>query len=204
MTNISSQKIHIEPQSFLSYIEKFSEILSKIDSGTIEKIELAIVEIHKTFTNNGKLLVCGNGGSAADSQHIAAEFINGMTHPNNLHLPAISLATDSSILTSHSNDYSFATVFSIQIDAIGKFNDVLLALSTSGKSINILNALSSARHMGMRTISITGSNSEVANLSDVNIQVPSINTQHVQELTLMIEHFICETVISKIRSSINV
>ena len=152
-----------------------------------EKIALAL-------TSDRKLLLCGNGGSAADAQHIAAEFINRyeLERPP---LPAIALTTDTSILTSVGNDYSFNEVFSKQIKALGVEGDVLLAISTSGNSTYIIEAVKVAKSLGIFTVGLTGGEGgQLANLVDLSLVVKSSVTGRIQETHILLGHIICELV----------
>lgn len=139
----------------------------------------------------GKLMIAGNGGSAADAQHIAGEFLSRLNfdrHP----LPAIALTTDTSVLTAVGNDYGFEHIFARQIRGLGKAGDVFIAISTSGRSANVLAALRAAREIGIRTIGMTG-NGETAMpaLCDLCLAVPAIATQHIQEVHIIAAHAIC-------------
>jgi phosphoheptose isomerase len=152
--------------------------------------------IAESFRAGGKLLLCGNGGSAADCQHLAAEFTSRLSadfvRPG---LPAIALTTDTSFLTAYGNDFDFDGVFARQVQALGKPGDVLLGISTSGNSTNVIQAAETARGMNIRTIALTGaSGGQLKDLADVAICVPSDNTQHIQETHLAIEHIICHLV----------
>ncbi|NNG06389.1 MAG: D-sedoheptulose 7-phosphate isomerase [Desulfobacteraceae bacterium] len=152
-----------------------------------EKIALAL-------TGDRKLLLCGNGGSAADAQHIAAEFINRyeLERPP---LPAIALTTDTSILTSVGNDYSFDQVFSKQIKALGVEGDVLLAISTSGNSTNVIEAVKAAKSLGIFTVGLTGGEGgQLASLVDLSLVVKSAVTGRIQETHILVGHIICELV----------
>jgi D-sedoheptulose 7-phosphate isomerase len=178
-------------------IDVNSKILNtNIDS--IEKISRVIVE---GFKHNNKLLIFGNGGSAADAQHIAAEFINKFKFDREP-LPAIALTTDSSILTCISNDSSFSYVFEKQIKALGKKGDIALAITTSdidaeegGHSSDLTFGLKAARNKGLITIGFVGEKSnEILNLLDHYVQVPSKETGRVQEAHILIAHIICELV----------
>lgn len=152
--------------------------------------------IADSFRSGGKLLLCGNGGSAADCQHLAAEFTNVLTKDfDRPGLPAIALTTDTSFLTAYVNDSKqFAEIFARQIDAIGRAGDVLIGLSTSGTSPNVLRAVEAAKKKGMVTIGLTGNRGSLADLADISIRVPSSNTQHIQEAHLSIEHAIADIV----------
>jgi len=150
--------------------------------------------IAESFKAGGKLMVIGNGGSAADSQHIAAEFINRfeIERPP---LPAIALTTDSSILTSIGNDYDFKFVFSKQVKALGKEADVLLAISTSGASQNVVKAVETAKGLGIKTIALTGKEGgELIEKADLVLNVESQSTPRIQEAHITICHIICELV----------
>jgi len=139
----------------------------------------------------GKLLVAGNGGSAADAQHLVAEFVSRLTI-NRPALRAVALTTDSSILTAIGNDFSFDTVFERQIEALGAPGDVFLGISTSGNSKNILTALRQASQRGLTTVGFTGNGGgQMAQLCDLNIIVPSTATMNIQESHLALEHIYC-------------
>ena len=141
-----------------------------------------------------KLLVCGNGGSAADSQHLVAEFVSRLTVDRPA-LRAVALTTDTSILTAIGNDYHYDNVFERQIEAIGNAGDVLLAISTSGNSRNCVKALQISRTMGMHTVSYTGNNGgAMKDLSDINVIIPSNVTMNIQESHLALEHIFCMVV----------
>jgi D-sedoheptulose 7-phosphate isomerase len=153
---------------------------------------LKIVEaIRTTFLNGGKLLICGNGGSAADSQHIAAEFVGRFRNERRA-LPAIALTTDTSALTAIGNDYSYNDVFSRQVDALALDGDVLLAISTSGNSLNVLKAVESALSRNCMVIGLTGGNGgKLCKKCEYVIKVPSDNTARIQEAHILIGHLIC-------------
>ena len=156
-------------------------------------------EIADAFLNGNKLLICGNGGSAADAQHIAAEFVNRFLIKRDP-LPAISLTTDTSVLTSISNDYSFDQVFSKQIRAIGKNGDILLAISTSGNSENLIQAAEVANKMGIYTSAFLGKDGgRLKDLVDLPIIVRSDSVPRIQEAHIMAAHIICQLVDQIIR-----
>ena len=151
-----------------------------------DKIIQISSEISKKIDAGGKILLCGNGGSASDSQHIAAEFVNRFKI-NRSPLPAISLTTDTSNITSIANDYGFQYIFSKQIQAIANEEDVLIAISTSGKSENVIEALKVAREKNILTFTITGKNiSNVEQYSDLNVSIPSDETGVVQQAHITI------------------
>jgi D-sedoheptulose 7-phosphate isomerase len=138
-----------------------------------------------------KLLVCGNGGSAADSQHLVAEFVSRLTVDRPA-LRAIALTTDSSILTAIGNDYSYDNVFERQVEALGIEGDVLLAISTSGNSKNCLKALKLAKQMGIHTVAYTGNDGgKMREHADINVIIPSNVTMNIQESHLALEHIFC-------------
>ncbi len=147
--------------------------------------------LQATLRHGGKILLCGNGGSAADCQHIAAEFVVRYEQRRKA-LPAIALTTDSSILTAHSNDYEFASVFARQVEAIGRKGDCLIAISTSGNSSNIVKAAETARKQGLSVIALTGSNDgALLPFATVAVQVPSTITARIQEAHILIGHWWC-------------
>ena len=159
--------------------------------GAMEEAARAVTTCLKS---GGKILLFGNGGSAADSQHIAAEFI-GRFQKERRALAAIALTTDTSALTALGNDYSFDIVFSRQIEALGRKGDVAVAISTSGNSKNVVEGIKAARAMGLATITLTGHDGgKLAPLSDIKIIVPSKVTARIQESHITISHAICELV----------
>jgi D-sedoheptulose 7-phosphate isomerase len=151
--------------------------------------------VAKQFRAGGKLLLCGNGGSAADCQHMAAELVGRLSReiarPG---LPAIALTTDTSFLTAHANDVGFADVFARQVQALGSRGDVLLAISTSGTSPNIIAAVDRARSIGLSVVALTGPGGPVAEAADIAIRVPTSDIQLIQQIHLAVEHLICELV----------
>jgi D-sedoheptulose 7-phosphate isomerase len=151
----------------------------------------------KTFTAGGKVLILGNGGSAADAQHMAAEFVNRFKI-NRRPLPAIALTTDTSVLTSIGNDFGFDMIFVKQIQALGSPGDIVLAISTSGKSPNVVKAIETAKGMGLKTVALTGGTSQpggdLGPIADLVLNVPTDSTPHIQETHLWLEHMVCELV----------
>ena len=157
-------------------------------------VKKAVDLIVNCFRKGNKILICGNGGSAADSQHIAAEFV-GRYKRERKGLAAIALTTDTSILTAWANDYDYQTVFSRQVEALGNPGDIVIGLSTSGNSANVLKAFEEAKKKKIQCISFTGATGGKLNpLSEVCIQVPSENTPRVQECHMLAYHIICELV----------
>lgn len=159
-------------------------------------IEKVISEIVSCFEGGNKLLICGNGGSAADAQHLAAEFVIRLSHDvTRPALPAISLTTDTSQLTAGGNDIGFENVFARQVEAYGKSGDIILGISTSGNSKNILNAYKMANAKKMKTLGLLGAGGgEAKKICDISIVIPSNNVQHIQEAHITVEHIICEWV----------
>lgn len=167
-----------------------AQILSK-------PIAAAVQAILASVTSGGKVLACGNGGSAADAQHFAAEFV-GRYERERPELAAIALTTDSSLLTAISNDYDFSVIFSKQVRAFGSAGDVLLAISTSGNSANVLAAIEAAHERDMTVVALTGHGGgkigQALRETDVNICVPHERTARIQEVHLLVIHCICDGV----------
>ena len=185
-------------------IERIFHESIRVKEETLEansnKIIQAIETIQELFERNGKIMFFGNGGSAADSQHIAAEFI-GRFKKERRALPAIALTTDSSILTALSNDYSFDIVFARQIEGLGNRDDVAFGISTSGNSKNVMEGIKQAKKMGLKTITLTGcGGGQLAALSDISLIVASTETARIQESHLCVAHTICELVENQILS----
>ena len=159
-----------------------------------KKIENLAKLIVKAFSKSGKLMIAGNGGSAADAQHIAAEFMGKLNLKRDA-LPAVALTTDTSVLTSISNDDHFNQIFSRQIQGIGKSGDVFLAITTSGKSKNILEAIKLSKKKKIKIIVLTGKNGKfLEKYTNICISIPSSNTQTIQEMHIIILHIICDLV----------
>ena len=172
--------------------ESSSLILNSINLS--EKIEESINEIIKCFKRGNKIIVFGNGGSAADAQHIVAEFI-GRFQKERKSLPAISLTTDSSIITSLANDYSYDIVFSRQCESLVSKGDVVIGISTSGKSKNVEEGIKTAKKKGAITIGLLGGDGgTIKNSTDISIVVSSTNTARIQEVHRVIYHIICDVV----------
>ena len=182
-------------KEFDLYIESSIDSIIQLKRNLSEdKIQTIIKKIINCFDKNGKLIFCGNGGSASDSQHLAAEFI-GRYKLDRKPLPAIALNTDTSVLTALSNDLGYAKVFERQIEALANQNDILFAISTSGKSKNVINAVNAAKRLKVFTICFTGAkNNKLSDLTDISINVPAEQVNHIQEMHIMVGHFICELV----------
>jgi len=158
----------------------------------VEDMESAACAMIRSLKNSGKILWCGNGGSAADAQHLATELMGGMTSHERKPIPSIALTTDSSFLTAWSNDTDFESIFSRQVQGIGQAGDVLIGISTSGNSENIIAAVKQAKYKNLETIVFTGrSGGKINGLSDISINVPSEDTQRIQEAHIMIGQILC-------------
>jgi D-sedoheptulose 7-phosphate isomerase len=163
-----------------------------------QKIQQVIDIVVAAFKSGNKVLFCGNGGSAADAQHLAAEF-SGRFYKDRKALPAEALHCNTSYLTAVANDYSYDSIYSRIIDGIGNEGDVLIGLSTSGNSGNILRAFEVARSKGVKTIGLTGATGgKMKDLSDVLLNVPSTDTPRIQESHIMIGHIVCQLVEAEI------
>ncbi len=153
--------------------------------------------IQQSLEQGGKLLIFGNGGSAADAQHMAAEFVNRFLI-NRRPLAALALSTDTSVLTSIANDFSYDQIFAKQVQALGKPEDLALGISTSGNSPNVVKAMEAAGKIGMKTAALTGGiarpGGDLAGICDLVLNVPSDATPHIQEAHLWVEHLLCEIV----------
>jgi D-sedoheptulose 7-phosphate isomerase len=161
---------------------------------SISQIKDIIDLMIETLRKNGKVILFGNGGSASDSQHIAAEFV-GRFKKDRTAMAAIALTTNTSILTSLANDYGYEVVFARQIEALGKKNDIAVGISTSGKAKNVTLAIKQAKKMGIKTVALTGGDGgELAKLADVSLMVPSTVTARIQEAHITIGHIICELI----------
>lgn len=175
---------------FITELQAHQAMMGKLAdcAGTIEAAGVLLADALK---QGGKLLLCGNGGSAADCQHIAAECVVRYEKKRR-GLPAIALTTDTSILTAHSNDYNFETVFARQVEALGNHNDCLIALSTSGRSKNIISAAVAAKAKGMVVVALTGGDGgELARHATLSVIVPATVTARIQEAHILIGHWWC-------------
>ena len=162
-----------------------------------ESIAVAGRLLSDALLDDGKILSCGNGGSAADAQHFSSELLNRFERERP-GLPALALTTDSSTLTSISNDYSYKEIFSKQVRALGKSQDVLLAISTSGNSENVIRAVAAAHERGMRVVGLTGCDggrmADLFSEDDVEIRVPATRTARIQEVHLVVIHCLCDLI----------
>jgi D-sedoheptulose 7-phosphate isomerase len=178
----------------LKRFKESSEVKTRFLKENLSKLLDLIKLVAQTFEAGNKIFFFGNGGSAADAQHLAAEFVNRyvMDRPP---LPAIALTTDTSILTSISNDFAFNEIFAKQLRAIGKEGDVAIGISTSGNSSNVVKAFEVAKEMGMKTVALSGNDGGVlAKMADVSLVVSSTSTPRIQETHILIGHILCEMV----------
>jgi D-sedoheptulose 7-phosphate isomerase len=173
-----------------------AEVKRETADACLQSIVGAALVIVQSLREGGKLLICGNGGSAADSQHLAGEFVNVLNKTEHrLPMAAIALTTDSSVLTAIANDFGFETIFERQIAALGKPGDVVLAISTSGNSENLVRAMCYARHEKLKALALTGAGGgKIKSIADITICVPSEDVQRIQETHLAIEHILCTLV----------
>ena len=181
-------------ESIFDSIKIHKRLLEDFEQSGVEKIKLISEKIYDSLNKDGAIYICGNGGSAADSQHIAAEFVNRyiLERPP---LPALALTTDTSIITSVGNNYSFGDVFSKQVKALGMEGDVLLALSTSGDSENIVSAVDAARSQGIYTAGFLGGDGgKLAKLVDLALVAKSRISPRIQEAHILAGHMLCHLV----------
>ena len=183
--------------SFSLIHEHFNRHLQAVERAAVELAEplaRCAVQMTEALRGGGKVLVMGNGGSAADAQHFAAELVGRFLRERRA-LPAIALTTDTSILTAVGNDYGFETVFSRQVEALARPGDVVIGISTSGNSPNVLRALQAARKIGCSTVGLLGRDGgQIAPLVDISLTVSSMDTPHIQEVHAMIVHILCDLV----------
>ena len=174
------------------YLREVGDLFSIVRDGCADDIVAAADLLVGSFRAGGKLLICGNGGSEADAQHLATEFVSTLTvdHPRPS-IPAIALTTDTSLLTAVANDFGVEGMFARQVDALGRPGDVLLAISTSGSSANVVRAAERARERDVQVVALTGeTGGSLAPAADVAIRVPSRITAHIQECHLAIEQLL--------------
>ena len=178
------------------HVESSIETKQKLLESGLEPMLAAATVMRDALAAGNKLLLCGNGGSAADAQHIAAELVGVLSQEfKRPGLAAIALTTDSSILTASANDFGFAGVFERQVQALGRAGDVVIGISTSGNSENVLRAICYARSHGMKTIAMTGdAECKLAEAAEIVLRAPSPVTRFIQETHIMIGHILCELV----------
>ena len=177
------------------YLLESAETKRRVSEQCVDSILAGADLIANCFRNVGKVLLCGNGGSAADCQHMATEFVSRLTKDfQRPGLPAIALTTDTSFLTAYPNDCDFEGVFERQVQALGKPGDLLIGISTSGNSVNVVRAVAAATTGEMATIVLAGDGGQLGDMADVTVSVPSSDTQHIQEAHLAVEHLLCHLV----------
>lgn len=180
--------------TIVSQLEESAIVKRRIVETCLDDIVRAAELLLATYQQGHKVLLCGNGGSAADAQHLAGELVAKLTRERNA-LPALALTENTSLLTSIPNDLSFQQLFARQVEAFGQPGDTLIALSTSGRSANVNAAVRAARERGLHTIALTGrGGGELATLAELPIVVPADNTQRVQEAHMTIGHILCDIV----------
>ncbi len=180
-------------QLILDTLQESINVKDRFITNNIDRIQKGADRLAACIASGHKILIFGNGGSAADAQHIAAEFVNRfqIERPP---LAAIALTTDTSIITSIANDYHFDDIFSKQIKALGKKDDIAIGISTSGDSKNVINAIHAAKDLGLFTIGLTGSGGTLSKCSDLVFSVPSNITARIQEAHITLGHILCDLV----------
>ena len=182
-------------ENIKNQILESAKIKNEMVKNGVESIEKAAHLLIKSINDGGKILWCGNGGSAADAQHLATELMGGMSDHDRMPIPSIALTTDSSFITAWSNDTDFDSIFSRQVQGLGEEGDVLVGISTSGNSENIINALKQAKFKKLKTIAFAGkTGGSLDGIADVTIKVPSDDTQRIQESHIMIGQILCSLI----------
>ncbi len=182
-------------ENIKNQILESAKIKNEMVKNGLESIEKAAQLLIESIKDGGKILWCGNGGSAADAQHLATELMGGMSDHDRMPIPSIALTTDSSFITAWSNDTDFDSIFSRQVQGLGEKGDVLVGISTSGNSENIINALKQAKFKKLKTIAFSGkTGGSLDGIADVTIKVPSDNTQRIQESHIMIGQILCSLI----------
>ena len=182
-------------ENIKNQILESAKIKNEMVKNGLESIEKAAELLIGSINAGGKILWCGNGGSAADAQHLATELMGGMSDHDRMPIPSIALTTDSSFITAWSNDTDFDSIFSRQVQGLGEEGDVLIGISTSGNSENVINALKQAKYKNLKTIAFTGkTGGNLDEIADITIKVPSYNTQRIQESHIMIGQILCSLI----------
>jgi D-sedoheptulose 7-phosphate isomerase len=175
-------------------LQAHKEVIEKIIEVIIPQIEEAATVVVETLKNGNKVLLCGNGGSASDAQHIAAE-LTGRYKTERKGLAGIALNTDTSAMTAIANDYGYDRIFDRQVEALAREGDLLIGISTSGNSMNIISAIATAKLMGCRIIGLSGKEGgDMSRLCHLNLVVPSDDTPRIQEMHILIGHILCQAV----------
>jgi D-sedoheptulose 7-phosphate isomerase len=181
-------------EHIISRLRESAELKLRFAKESVNDIVQATKIIQKSIKSGAQVLIFGNGGSAADAQHIASEFVNRFSKDRKA-FSAIALTTDTSLITSIGNDRSFSNIFSRQIEALGRKGDVAWGISTSGKSKNVVSALDVGKSLGLKTILFTGSEvGKIGDSADCLVKIPSKSTPRIQELHITVAHIICELV----------
>lgn len=181
---------NIFKNEFLAHQEVIEKSLKTMEDGVINCAEI----LKECLKNGGKIIICGNGGSAGDAQHFAAE-LSGRYKKERKALAGLSITTDTSALTAIGNDYGYDEVFARQVQALAQSKDIVFGISTSGKSKNVLKALNEARNIGCKTIGLSGKGGgEMNDECDINLIVPSSDTARIQEIHILIIHILCDLI----------
>ena len=185
----------IDRQMIINQIRESADVKNTMIVASVEDIEKAAEMMVAAVQNGNKILWCGNGGSAADAQHMAAELMGGLRSHDRPAIQSIALTTDTSFITAWSNDTDYESIFSRQIEGLGSTGDILMAISTSGNSRNVVKAVESCKEKGITVIVLTGKTGGLLkDMGDVTISIPSDDTQRIQEGHLLAEHILCEMV----------
>jgi len=200
--DVATDVVELNNPCILSSLERTAHVfkLMRSDVEMLKSVDAAIEAVFVCMQNKGKVMFAGNGGSAADAQHMSAEFVSRFMF-DRPGLPSIALTTDTSALTAIGNDYGFENLFSRQIQALGTAGDVLIVYSTSGTSPNILKALTEAKRLGIKSIGLTGNREKskvMADLCDITIRIPSDCTPYIQEGHTVVGHILCGAIENKI------
>lgn len=178
-----------------SILDESAALKKAIYNECAESIEKAALLAADVFRKNGKLLICGNGGSASDAQHIATELVVRLTAKlDRKALPALALNTNCSTITACGNDYGFDSIFARQVEAFGAEGDLFIGISTSGNSPNVIKALEAAKKKSMKTVSLLGSSGKMPGMADIDIRVPQTDTGRIQEGHITIGHIMCSII----------
>ena len=192
---MTETSVDVRAERVRAHLAASADVIGRAGDECFDAILAAADAVTDALIAGGKVLLCGNGGSAADCQHVAAEFVNRLTRDyDRPGMPAIALTTDTSFLTGFANDSGFEGVFERQVRALGRPGDVLVGISTSGNSPNVIRAIEAAAGLKMRTIALTGRGGRLAEAAEIVVAVPSADTQRIQEAHLVIEHAICDLV----------
>jgi D-sedoheptulose 7-phosphate isomerase len=190
----------------INRVKAYIGVATDLQRHVADECASQIVEVSRllseAFASGKKVLLCGNGGSAADCQHMAAELVSRLSRDfERPPLPAVALTTDTSFITAYGNDYGFDGIFQRQVEALGRDGDVLVAISTSGESANVRRAIVAGKARAMTTVCLTGADGALEHEVDCAVVIPSHETQHIQEAMLPVEHLICALVEQRVFGS---